>query len=255
MEPLLKDKVAVITGAASGIGRQIALLYAEHGAHIVVADIQDEAREEEGKTHELVQEKGVQGKYVECNVTNRADLDKAMDAAEELGGVDIMVNNAGIFRQHDFLETDEEAFDTMFDINVKGVYFGAQAAAKRMVERKSGVIINLSSVAGLQGSAGFTTYCATKGAVRLFSLALAKELGAQGVRVVSLHPGLIDTTMTTEDVPVIGTDTGEGYLAQIPLDRWGQPEDVAKTALYAASDLAEYVTGASLLIDGGMLGI
>ena len=122
-----------------------------------------------------------------------------------------------------------------------------------MVQKGGGVIINLSSVAGLQGTGGFTTYCASKGAVRLFTYALAQELGAQGVRVVALHPGLIDTDMTTEDVPIVGTEAGEGYLQMIPLNRWGKPEDVAKTALYAASDLAAYVTGASLLIDGGML--
>ena len=250
---LLENKVALITGAASGIGREIALLYAEHGAHIVVADLQAESREGGEPTHELCEQKGVQARYTECDVTKRQDLENAVGAAEALGGVDIMVNNAGIFRQHTFLEASEEDFEQMMAVNVKGVYFGAQAAAKRMVEKGKGVIINLSSVAGLQGTGGFTTYCASKGAVRLFTYALAQELGPQGVRVIALHPGLIATDMTTEDVPIVGTDTGEGYLAQIPMNRWGQPEDVAKTALYAASDLAEYVTGASLLIDGGML--
>ena len=250
---LLENKVALITGAASGIGREIALLYAEHGANIVVADIQAESREGKTPTHDLCEQKGVKARYVQCDVTRLQDLEGAVNAAEELGGVDIMVNNAGIFRQHNFLETSEDDFEQMMAINVKGVYFGAQAAAKRMVEKGSGVIINLSSVAGLQGSPGFSTYCASKGAVRLLTYALAGELGPHGVRVIALHPGLIATDMTTEDVPIIGTDTGEGYLAQIPLNRWGQPQDVAKTALYAASDLAEYVTGASLLIDGGML--
>ncbi len=250
---LLENKVALITGAASGIGREIALLYAEHGAHIVVADLQAKPRQDAEPTHELCEQKGVQARYVECDVTKRENLENAVGAAEELGGVDIMVNNAGIFRQHNFLEASEDDFEQMMAINVKGVYFGAQAAAKRMAGKGEGVIINLSSVAGLQGTGGFTTYCASKGAVRLFTYALAQELGPQGIRVIALHPGLIATDMTTEDVPIIGTDAGEGYLAQIPMNRWGQPEDVAKTALYAASDLAAYVTGASLLIDGGML--
>ena len=250
---LLENKVAVITGAASGIGRQIALLYAEHGAHIVVADLQAESREGGEPTHELCEQRGGRARYVQCDVTNLANLENAVGAAEEFGGVDIMVNNAGVFRQHTFLEASEADFEQMMAVNVKGVYFGAQAAARRMVQKGGGVIINLSSVAGLQGTGGFTTYCASKGAVRLFTYALAQELGAQGVRVVALHPGLIDTDMTTEDVPIVGTEAGEGYLQMIPLNRWGKTEDVAKTALYAASDLAAYVTGASLLIDGGML--
>ena len=207
---LLENKVAVITGAASGIGRQIALLYAEQGAHIVVADIQAESREGGDPTHELCEQKGVSARYVQCDVTKLGELENAVDAADELGGVDVMVNNAGIFRQHTFLETSEEDFERMMAINVKGVYFGAQAAAKRMVEKGKGVIINLSSVAGLQGAGGFTTYCASKGAVRLFTYALAQELGAQGVRVIALHPGLIATDMTTKDVPIVGTEVGEG---------------------------------------------
>ena len=174
---LLENKVAVITGAASGIGRQIALLYAEHGAHIVVADIQAEPREGGEPTHELCEQREGRARYAQCDVTKLSELVSAVDTVEELGGVDIMMNNAGIFRQRTFLETSEEDFEQMMAVNVKGVYFGAQAAAKRMVERGKGVIINLSSVAGLRGAGGFTTYCASKGAVPLH---LRLDLGTLG---------------------------------------------------------------------------
>jgi len=121
------------------------------------------------------------------------------------------------------------------------------------VEQGEGVILNLSSVAGIQGSAGFTTYCASKGALRLFTYALAAELGPQGVRVNALHPGLIDTKMTTDDVPVVGSEMGEGFKQQIPMDRFGHPDEMAKAALFLASDLSSYMQGASLVADGGLL--
>jgi len=164
-----------------------------------------------------------------------------------------MVNNAGVFRQQDFLTVTEAEYAFIIDINVKGVYFGSQAAAKRMVARGKGSIINLSSVAGLQGTAGFVTYCTSKGAVRLMTYALADELGPRGIRVNALDQGLIETTMTTKDVPIIGSEMGAAYGQTIPLHRFGQPGDVADAAVYLASDLASYVNGASLVIDGGLL--
>jgi NAD(P)-dependent dehydrogenase (short-subunit alcohol dehydrogenase family) len=141
----------------------------------------------------------------------------------------------------------------MFDVNVKAVYFAAQAAARRMVPRHSGVIINLSSIAGIRGAAGFVTYCASKGAVRFMSMALASELGPSGIRVCSIHPGLIDTSMTTADVPILGGVAGDAMTRTIGLGRPGTPDDVAGGIVLLASDLAGYVTGASLLIDGGMM--
>jgi NAD(P)-dependent dehydrogenase (short-subunit alcohol dehydrogenase family) len=138
------------------------------------------------------------------------------------------------------------------DVNVKGTFFGAQAAAERMVERGGGAIINLSSVAGLEGSAGYATYCASKGAVRLLTYSLAAELGPEGVRVNAIHPGIIDTAMTTEDVPIIGSEAGEAYLDGIPSRRWGDPGDIADAAVFLASDAGDYVNGESLTVDGGM---
>jgi NAD(P)-dependent dehydrogenase (short-subunit alcohol dehydrogenase family) len=254
--PLLDGKTAVITGASSGNGRAMARTFAEEGADIVVADIQEEPRAGGEPTHTLVSaETDAETRFVECNVTDRQQLETAMDAAEEFGGVDVMVNNAGIFRAETFLEVTEDEFDRLIDINVKGTFFGAQAAGARMVENGGGSIINLSSVAGLQGSADNVTYCTSKGAVRLMTYAVAGTLGPEGIRVNAIHPGLIETKMTTEDVPIIGTDAGEEYMETIPSRRWGQPEDVADAALYLASDLSSYVNGESLVLDGGMTSV
>ncbi|GAA0657908.1 SDR family oxidoreductase [Salarchaeum japonicum] len=252
-EPLLDGKTAVITGASSGNGRSMARTFAEEGADIVVADIRDEPREGGTPTHELVpDETDADAAFVECDVTNRSDLVDAVDAAEEFGGIDVMVNNAGIFRSEDFTEVSEDEFDQLMDINVKGTFFGAQIAGERMAANGGGSIINLSSVAGLSGSPDHVTYCTSKGAVRLLTYAVAAALGPDGVRTNAIHPGLIETAMTTEDVPIIGTDAGDQYLQGIPSRRWGQPDDVADAALFLASDLASYVNGESLVVDGGM---
>ena len=253
MSTLLRDNVAVVTGGSSGNGRAIARRFASEGADIVIADIQESPREGGDPTHELIEaETEARATFVECDVTNVDDLEAAVEAAEEFGGITVMVNNAGIFHGEEFLEVDEDAFDRMMDINVKGVYFGAQAAAKRMVEAGGGRIINLSSVAGLEGSGEFITYCGTKGAVRLLTYSMAAKLGPDGVRVNAIHPGLIETAMTTDDYPIMGTDAEEEFLQAIPSRRAGQPEDVADAALYLASDLSDYVNGESLVVDGGM---
>jgi NAD(P)-dependent dehydrogenase (short-subunit alcohol dehydrogenase family) len=251
MSELLADRTAVITGAMSGNGRSIARLFAEHGADIVVADIREEPREAGVPTHEMVEaETDAGATYVECDVTDRDDLEAAMDAAEAFGGVDVMVNNAGIFRAEEFRSVSEAEFDQLMDINVKGVFFGTQAAAERMQD--GGSIINLSSVAGLQGTGDYVSYCTSKGAVRLLTYSTADALGPDGIRVNAIHPGIIETSMTTEDVPIVGTDEGEAYLETIPSRRFGEPEDVADAALFLASDMSSYVNGESLVVDGGM---
>jgi NAD(P)-dependent dehydrogenase (short-subunit alcohol dehydrogenase family) len=254
MVGLLTDKVAVVTGGASGNGRAMALAFAKEGAHVVVADLRGDPREGGTPTHELIRaETDRKATFVECDVTNVADLAAAVEAAEEYGGVDVMVNNAGIFRAEEFLEVTEAEFDHLMDINDKGVFFGAQAAAKRMLETGGGSIINISSVAGLVGSGPYVTYNASKGAVKLMTYALAAKLGPEGIRVNAIHPGMIETTMTTEDVPIFGTDQEAAFLEMIPSRRAGQPEDVAKAAVFLASDLADYVNGESLVVDGGLV--
>lgn len=253
MPGMLDGKTAVITGGASGIGRQIGLRFAEEGANIVVADLQNEPREGGTPVVEEAESMGVSASFVECDVTSRDDVQAAVEAADEFGGVDVMVNNAGIFRGKEFTEVTESEFEQMMDVNVKGVFSGAQAAAKKMLDdEREGAIINMSSVAGLTGSAQYSTYSTSKGAVRLLTYSLAAELGPHGIRVNAIHPGLIETEMTTEDVPIIGTEGGEQYMQSIPLHRFGNPAEIADGALYLASDLSSYVNGESLVIDGGM---
>jgi NAD(P)-dependent dehydrogenase (short-subunit alcohol dehydrogenase family) len=251
---LLLGRVAVVTGAASGNGRAIALAFAREEASVVIADIRQDPREGGLPTHDMINREG-KAIFTLCDVTSIADLETAMDVAETFGGIDIMVNNAGILTKQSVLEASEADFERMMNVNVKSVYFGTQAAAKRMVKKGRGTIINLSSIAGMRGTGGYAAYCTSKGAVRHMTMALADELGPLGIRVNALHPGIIETQMNITDDPLVGTATGESYLGMIPLRRWGQPHEVAEAALYLASDLSSYVTGASLVVDGGYLRI
>jgi NAD(P)-dependent dehydrogenase (short-subunit alcohol dehydrogenase family) len=248
---LVEGKVAVITGGASAIGRAIALRFAEEGARaVVVADLQKEPREGGTPTHELIQQMGVDATFVPTNVTQLADLQATIDAAEVFGGVDVLVNNAGLMRSGRLVNFTEADYDAVMDVNVKGVYFASQAAVRSMKDaNRRGVIINLSSIGGLHGKPGISAYCAAKGAVRLLSYALAQELGRYGIRVCALHPGVIDTSMTRVDLPVHEADRG------IPVGRLGTPDDIADAAAFLASDRASFVTGASLTVDGGELAI
>jgi len=253
----LPDKVVVVTGGSSGNGRAIALACAAEGARVVVADVRDTPREGGATTVELARaDFGAEARFVRCDVTRLADLEVAMVAADELGGVDVMVNNAGVLSKQALVDATEADYERLMGINVKGVYFGAQAAAKRMLGRAAGgVIVNVSSIAGMRGTGGYALYNASKGAVRLLTMALADELGPFGVRVVALHPGIIDTQMNVTDDPLIGSEAGEHYRGLIPLRRWGRADEVAQAVVFLASERASYVTGASLTIDGGYLRI
>lgn len=253
MEDMLSGKTAVVTGAASGNGRAISLLFAEEGADVIIADIQEDPREGGDPTHERIEaETPASATFIECDVTDYEAMKTAVAAADEFGGIDVMVNNAGIFRAEEFLEEDDDIFDMIMNVNVRGTYYGSRAAANAMIENGGGSIVNLSSVAGLEGSAEFISYCASKGAVRLMTYSLGSLLGSEGIRVNAIHPGLIETSMTTEDVPIFGTDEEEGFIGQVPTERGGTAEDVAKAALFLASDLADYVNAESLVVDGGM---
>jgi NAD(P)-dependent dehydrogenase (short-subunit alcohol dehydrogenase family) len=253
MEEMLSGKTAVVTGGASGNGRAISQLFAEEGADVVIADIQEDPREGGEPTHERIEtETDANARFVECDVTNYEAVKNAVATADEFGGIDVMVNNAGVFRAEEFLEENDDIFDMTMEINVRGTYYGSRAAANAMLENGGGSIVNLASIGGLEGSAEFISYCASKGAVRLMTYSLGSLLGPEGIRVNAVHPGLIETTMTTEDVPVFGTNQEGEFLQQIPAGRGGTPEDVAKGVLFLASDLADYVNAESLVLDGGM---
>lgn len=252
---MLTDTTAVVTGGASGNGRAIAETFADHGASVVVADIRADPRQGGTPTHELIQERGGEAVFAECNVADYEDCATAVEAAEEFGGIDVMVNNAGIVGpQEPLIELDFDEYQRLMEINLRGVFHGSKAAALRMLKDDGGgSIINMSSVAGINGYGGITPYSAAKGGVRLFSYALASELGPDNIRVNAVHPGVIETAMTTEDTPTVGTEEGEQLKQTIPLRRFGQPEDVANVCLFLASELSSYVTAESIIVDGGEL--
>lgn len=247
---LLEGAVAVVTGGSSGNGRSIAVAFAEQGAAaVIVADTRREPREGGRPTDELVAEAGARGVFVRADVSRPGDVRAAVDAAEEFGGVTVMVNNAGILPVTPFLDVTEEEFDLGMDVNVKGVFFGTQAAARSMVRGgRTGSIINLSSISALRGTGVLPVYSTTKGAVQVMSYALAGDLGRHGIRVNSLHPGVIRTLMTESDMNMVSDED----LKAVPLGRFGVPGDVADACVYLASELSSYVTGSSLVVDGGL---
>lgn len=250
MSDLVSGAVAVVTGGASGVGRAIAHRLAQEGAAgVVIADLRADPREGGPTTAELVKAAGSQAAFVPCDVRSPEDLASAVSAADVFGGVTVMVNNAGIFHSGDFLGVTEETYIQVMDVNLKGTFFGAQAAARSMTEGdRTGSIINLSSTGGVRGDGNYSVYNASKGAVRLLTYSLAGSLGPRGVRVNALHPGIIATEMTRTDSAIANERTAELN----PLRRNGVPQDVAGAAAFLASPLADYVNGASLIVDGGM---
>jgi NAD(P)-dependent dehydrogenase (short-subunit alcohol dehydrogenase family) len=244
----LSGKAALVTGASSGNGRAIARLFAEEGASVTVADIRDDPRMGGEPTHELITAAGGEAQYVECDVSSASDLRAAVSATvDAYGSLDIMVNNAGVERQRPIEEVDEDDYDWLMDINLKGVYFGSQAAIQQMLDQDGGgVIINMSSIAGIRGLDESSLYCTSKGGVTNLTRELAVEHGENDIRVNALNPGFIETAMTMED-----GETAGGILEQTPLGRAGQPEEVADAALFLASDQSSFVTGHNLVMDGG----
>jgi NAD(P)-dependent dehydrogenase (short-subunit alcohol dehydrogenase family) len=249
MPGLVDGKVAVVTGAASGIGRAAAFALDREGAKaIIVADVRKDPREGGTPTHEAV---SCEGRFVMCDVSRPADLVAAVAAADEFGGIDIMVNNAGIVVLNDFLEFTEEQYDRQMDVNAKGAFFGTQAAARRMVEKGGGAIVNVSSVLGMVGNGGVTAYSTSKGAIKLLTYSAANYLADKGVRVNAVHPGVVGTELVTTDfgLPMAAAT----QVFPIPIGRPATADDVSGTVVFLCSSLSDYMTGASLVVDGGMI--
>jgi NAD(P)-dependent dehydrogenase (short-subunit alcohol dehydrogenase family) len=250
MDSLLSGKTAVVTGGSSGIGRGICLAMATHGADVVVADVRETPREGGTPTPELVEtETDAHVRYVECDVTDVGDLETAVAAADAFGGIDVMVNDAAVGGEAPFEEVTEAEYDAMMAVNAKGVFFGSQVAAAAM---DAGSIVNISSIAGLRGNGDLAVYSATKGAVRLLTYSLAEAL-APDIRVNAIHPGAVETSMSTRDERLLTPETRGEYEAAIPRGRIGTPQDIGNAAVFLASDLADYVTAQSLVVDGGFV--
>ena len=243
----LQNKVALISGGAKGMGAVEAKLFAKEGAKVVIGDV----LETEGKQIEAeINETGGECLFVPLDVTDENQWNEAVAATvRRFGKLDILINNAGIFRTSPVEETSSTEWDQVMDINAKGVFLGAKAAIPAMREAGGGSIINLSSVAGLVGAAYSSAYSASKGAVRLFTKSTAIQYATDGVRCNSIHPGVIQTDMTKE--AIADSQFKAQRLDPTPLARLGQPEDVAYGALYLAFDESSFVTGAELVIDGG----
>jgi NAD(P)-dependent dehydrogenase (short-subunit alcohol dehydrogenase family) len=239
----LSNKVAIVTGAARGIGASIAVEFARSGASVVVSDILP-GDETVAKIKKL---KG-NAIYVKTDTSSKKDIENLINQAiKNFKKIDILVNNAGIFRPGATESVSEEDWDKTIDINLKGYFLCCQAALKHM--KRGANIINISSIAGIGGYAMAAAYCASKGGVRLLTKSLAAEFGPKGIRVNSIHPGIIETAMTKgilED-----KKQKEGIISKVPLKRTGQSIDIAGPAVFLASDAASYITGEELVVDGG----
>jgi 3-oxoacyl-[acyl-carrier protein] reductase len=245
----LKDKVTIVTGAASGFGEGIARLYAAEGAKVAVADINGAG------ANAVARSLGASAIGVHCDVTKRSDIDALVAATRAAfgGRIDVVVNNAGwTHRNGPLLDVDEDTFDKVYAINVKSIFHMVHAVVPLMRQQRSGVILNVGSTAGIRPRPGLTWYNSSKGAVNLMSKSLAVELGPDGIRVNAICPvmgvtGLLEQFMGMPDTP----ENRKKFLATIPLGRLSMPEDIAKAALYLASDDAEFITGVEFPVDGG----
>ncbi len=249
----LAGKVALITGGASGIGRATALLFAREGASVVVADLNAEAGDRLAKG---ITADGGRVLFAPTDVTKADDCERVVQRAlEQFGTVDVLFNNAGIIRRASVIELTEEDWDCVINVNLKSIFLLSKQVIPLMVEAGGGSIINMSSGWGLAGGPRAAAYCASKGAVVLLTKALAVDHGRQNIRVNCLCPGDTDTGMLRNEAQQLG-EPADRFLADSakrPLGRVGKPEEIAKAALYLASDASSFVTGTALVVDGGGL--
>ncbi len=241
----LDNKVAIVTGSARGIGQAIAVEFARKGADVVVSDIIP--GDETVAKIKALKKKAV---YVKTDVSSKKDIDNLINQTiKNFKKIDILVNNAGIFVSEPSLNVSQESWDKTININLRGYFLCAQAALRHM--KKGSCIINISSVAGISGYPMAAAYCASKGGVRLLTKALAIEFAPKGIRVNSIHPGVIETAMTKGILD--NKKQREATIAKVPLKRTGQPIDIAGPAVFLASDAASYITGEELVVDGGWI--
>src|ERR1017187_4984218 len=242
----LENQIAVVTGAGRGIGRAIALKFADQGADIVAVDLKTDFVQE---TVEEVRKLGRKAWAVAANVSEAASVETAAEQIlKEAGRVDILVNNAGITKDGLLMRMSEADWDAVLDINLKGTFLFTKAFSRSLLKQRSGRIVNIASVIGLIGNAGQCNYGASKAGVIGFTKSAAREVASRGITVNAIAPGFIETAMTAK----ISPEAREGLLKQIPLGNLGQPDDVANAVLFLASPAARYITGQVLSVDGGM---
>lgn len=247
---MLKDKVAIITGAARGIGEGVALKFAEQGAHIAFTYVSEGSADKAKQLEEKLTAMGVKAKAWRSNAGSFAESESFVnDVLKEFGTVDILVNNAGISKDNLLLRMTDEQWNDVIQVNLNSVFNMTKQVLRPMMKAKSGSIINMSSVIGLMGNGGQASYAASKAGILGFTKSVAKELGSRNIRCNAIAPGFVETDMTSYLKDGAQADK---YKAGIPLGRFGTAEDIANACLFLASDLSAYVTGQVLSVDGGL---
>lgn len=245
---LLEGKHTLVTGASKGIGRAIALAFAEHGANVAFTYLSS-IEKGEALEKELTS-KGVKAKGYRSDASSFEAAEELINSVvSEFGGLDVLVNNAGITKDNLLMRMSEEHWDEVLKVNLKSVFNTVKAVTKTFMKQKSGSIINITSVVGIKGNAGQANYAASKAGIIGFTKSIALELGSRNIRSNAIAPGFIETEMTESLDP----KTVQGWRDAIPLKRGGKPEDVANAAIFLASDLSSYISGQTLQVDGGML--
>ncbi len=243
----LEGKVALITGGAQGIGKEIALAFADAGADLIICDVNEKTLDEAATE---IKNKGREVLGVKANVTDAKEVEDVITKSlDKYKRIDILINNAGITRDNLLVRMSEEEWDLVLSVNLKGVFLFSKAIARPMMKQRSGRIINIASIIGLIGNFGQANYAASKGGVIALTKTTAKELAKRNITVNALAPGFIKTAMTDK----LTDDVKDAMMKLIPLQKLGEPKDVANAALFLASDYAQYITGQVITVDGGMV--
>jgi len=246
----LENKVAIVTGGSKGIGRAIALAFAEAGADVAICSRGLDG--ELGTVAEEIRRLGRRSLAVQADITRKAAVDNSVQKTmDEFGRIDILVNNAGVIERATLLETDEDGWDRIMDTNLKGYYLCSQAVGKRMIDQKRGNIINIASMRGITAAVGRASYCISKAGVVMLTRVLALELAGYNIRVNAIAPGWVKTRLNES----LWSDpkTRKQIEAEIPLGYMAEPSDIAGTALFLASDASSYITGHTIIAEGGLL--
>ena len=247
---LLEGKVAIVTGAARGIGEGVALKLAEHGAHIAFSYVSEGSAEKAKALEEKLNGMGVKARSYRSNAAEFSACEQFVnDVVKEFGTVDICVNNAGISKDNLLLRMTQDQWDDVIQVNLNSIFYMTKQVIRPMMKARSGSIINMSSVIGLMGNAGQGSYAASKAGILGFTKSVAKELGSRNVRCNAIAPGFIETDMTSY---LKEGEQADKYKAGIPLGKFGTAEDIANVTLFLASDLSSYVTGQVISVDGGL---